>query len=623
MKIKILVVYLICFFLFSCATTGPKNIYKVDPSTGDVIVPAKYVGGLSTLNEKTDGNLIITNSSTKFVSETGIKYFDFPTSSISGVYVGDEVKLHFGKTLARWLLIGPFALFVKDKSEVMAIEFTEKEKNIVVNPIFQIKVGTGPMLKMNIQAKSRSFAKDRNWETAKATDTILAYEEFLKQHPDSEFAEEARTRLNTLEKESAEIEPPKEDITFTDPKSSMPAPRTLTARLEVNQSFAEVQTAGLSKKDHEYVRNFSLPFEEVARGLLEIAGVEIIDLNADAYDYHLIIEAIGKSKGGDKDWLRKSITAFTEAELSWRIFFKGQNLEPHKKEFSDKRAVIGHIGCFFNNCYPTIGELIDAFLEMFWTGPFVEKLGGVIVDVFNLDPVDFYLNALNNEDGKIRWRAAEILGDMGDSRAFEPLILTLKKGDYYDRRAGAIGLGKLGDSRAVEPLILALKDDDKWVIRRAAEALGKLGDSRAVEPLILALKDDDKGVIRSAANALGKLGDSSAVVPLAYTLNVNDKWVKSEVAEALGKLGDSRAVVPLIHTLKYIDKYQRPVVIEALGKLGDLRAIEHIIPWLKKGTTREKALESLIKLTGQDFGEDHKKWEKWWKENKDKYLKKA
>jgi len=255
---------------------------------------------------------------------------------------------------------------------------------------------------------------------------------------------------------------------------------------------------------------------------LEIAGVEIIDLSADEYDHHLIIEAIGKSKGG-------SVTAFTGAELSWTILFKGQNLEPHKKEFSDKRAVLGHIVGFLDLRFSSIRELIDAFLDMFWYGGFLDQLGEIIVSDFDLDPVEFYIEALNNENEKISYRAAEILSEIGDSRALEPLILALQKDSIFVRRGAAVGLGKLGDSRAVEPLIL---------------------------------------------------------------------------------------------TLKNIGKYQRPAVIEALGKLGDPRAVEHIIPWLKKPTTRDEALEALIQLTGQDFGEDQKKWQKWWKENKKKFLKK-
>lgn len=154
MRTKIFVLGLVCSFVLSCTTSGPKKVYFTDTGTGDIIVPVEYVGGLEMLAKKTKGNLYVTNSLTKFVSETGKIHLEMPTKSISGVYVGDEVKRKFGKTLARWLLIGPFALFFKDKSEVLAVEFTDKEKNLIVHPIFKVKVGTGPMLKRTLQLKA-------------------------------------------------------------------------------------------------------------------------------------------------------------------------------------------------------------------------------------------------------------------------------------------------------------------------------------------------------------------------------------------------------------------------------------------------------------------------------------
>ena len=198
MKIKILTAGLTCLLLASCTTIGPKNMYTTDFSTGDVVVPVRYVGGVDTLNKKVNGNLFITNSSTKFISGMGTVHFSFPTGSISGIYVGNEVQLHFGKTLARWLFIGPFALFIKDKSEVLAIEFTEKENNSVFNPIFQIKVDTGARLRNLIQVKQRFAAIKMHWETAISADTVSAYEAYLKQHADSENADEARSRLTKL-----------------------------------------------------------------------------------------------------------------------------------------------------------------------------------------------------------------------------------------------------------------------------------------------------------------------------------------------------------------------------------------------------------------------------------------
>ena len=43
------------------------------------------------------------------------------------------------------------------------------------------------------------------------------------------------------------------------------------------------------------------------------------------------------------------------------------------------------------------------------------------------------------------------------------------------REAAALALGQLGDTRAVEPLIQALKDEDSYVRSAAADALTKLG----------------------------------------------------------------------------------------------------------------------------------------------------
>jgi HEAT repeat protein len=93
--------------------------------------------------------------------------------------------------------------------------------------------------------------------------------------------------------------------------------------------------------------------------------------------------------------------------------------------------------------------------------------------------------------------AAIELGEIGDSRAVEPLIKALGDKDEYVREAATKALGMIADVRAVEPLIEVLWDEDQlvhpseYVRYYAAEALGNIGDTRAVEPLIKLLKGDD------------------------------------------------------------------------------------------------------------------------------------
>ncbi|MCJ7444483.1 MAG: HEAT repeat domain-containing protein [Methanotrichaceae archaeon] len=90
-------------------------------------------------------------------------------------------------------------------------------------------------------------------------------------------------------------------------------------------------------------------------------------------------------------------------------------------------------------------------------------------------------------------------------------------------------------------MIQALKDENVWVRSIAAESLGKLNDTRAFDPLTQSLNDEeeDSQVRWSAAYALGKLGDHKAIDPLIQASKDEDKSVQEASNEALGKLGYS------------------------------------------------------------------------------------
>jgi len=153
------------------------------------------------------------------------------------------------------------------------------------------------------------------------------------------------------------------------------------------------------------------------------------------------------------------------------------------------------------------------------------------------DEISVLISALINDQSRdTRADAAEVLGEIGDKRAVEPLIDALKDADCMVQWNAAEGLGKIGDKRAIEPLIITLKAENDILRERAAEALGEIGDARAVEPLIGALNDEDEGVRSSAAEALGKIGDVRAVQPLINALKDEDWYVRSSAETALKKI---------------------------------------------------------------------------------------
>jgi len=238
-----------------------------------------------------------------------------------------------------------------------------------------------------------------------------------------------------------------------------------------------------------------------------------------------------------------------------------------------------------------------------------------------------------NSVEKLRQDAAQALGQIGDSRAVEPLIVALADKNAEGRRRAAEALGRIGDDRAVEPLIVALADMNGDVHISAAVALGRIGDDRAVdslirniegvdgvpwklgirealvkigapavEPLIVALADKDmnRKVRRRAAEALGRIGDDRAVEPLIVALaDMNDED-RQWAANALGRIGDDRAVEPLIVALadKNEDSIAPMMVAWALGQIGDDRAVDSLIRNIegRHRVWNEGIREALVKI---------------------------
>jgi len=128
------------------------------------------------------------------------------------------------------------------------------------------------------------------------------------------------------------------------------------------------------------------------------------------------------------------------------------------------------------------------------SGSYIEELKA------NKD-VEGLINALKDKEPIVRGDAAEVLGEIGDSRAVEPLIEVLKDIVQY---IAIESLRKIGEP-AVEPLIKALKNKDTLIRSGAARALGEIRDKRAVEPLTEAVKYGDMFVRSAAVGALEKI----------------------------------------------------------------------------------------------------------------------
>jgi HEAT repeat protein len=84
------------------------------------------------------------------------------------------------------------------------------------------------------------------------------------------------------------------------------------------------------------------------------------------------------------------------------------------------------------------------------------------------------LQVIEGPDSNARYWSIEALGEMGDTRAVEPLIALLADKDVIIRYGAVKALGAIGDSRAFNPLAQLLLDPSEMVKRLAKKSISKV-----------------------------------------------------------------------------------------------------------------------------------------------------
>jgi cyclophilin family peptidyl-prolyl cis-trans isomerase/HEAT repeat protein len=103
---------------------------------------------------------------------------------------------------------------------------------------------------------------------------------------------------------------------------------------------------------------------------------------------------------------------------------------------------------------------------------------------------------------------------------------------------------------APSDLLRLLNDEEPRVRRRAALAIGRVGLAEGIQPLADLLKDPEGEVRQMAAFALGLIGDPAARPALLAALAGADPLLQGRAAEALGQIGDRTDAVPVAAMVK-------------------------------------------------------------------------
>ncbi|MDA1139852.1 MAG: HEAT repeat domain-containing protein [Planctomycetota bacterium] len=193
------------------------------------------------------------------------------------------------------------------------------------------------------------------------------------------------------------------------------------------------------------------------------------------------------------------------------------------------------------------------------------------------------------------------LGDVGSSKALEPLIDSLEDPSSEVRRESAIALGKIGDPRAVVPL-LSIKEIGEVAIeaRKAARSIGENNSS----PLEGALLHPDNSVRTKAASVLQLMSwkPSNRTQHAIFTV-VTQNW------EEVKNLGEA-AKLPLQEWLAdestpEIVKIPAAVVFAKLDPISGMSCLLHLVGNSAVAGEAIEALEEVLEEYIQDMTTDN------------------
>src|SRR5215813_11012271 len=117
----------------------------------------------------------------------------------------------------------------------------------------------------------------------------------------------------------------------------------------------------------------------------------------------------------------------------------------------------------------------------------------------------------------------------------DAMLLDLKDSHWLNRKYAAEVLGELKDTRAVRPLVEALTDEVGDVRQRAYDSLIKIGGV-AVPMLVPLLVSEEDELRQSATEIIRKIG-KPAVEPLATALTDADDRLKTRIMKVLDRMG--------------------------------------------------------------------------------------
>lgn len=238
------------------------------------------------------------------------------------------------------------------------------------------------------------------------------------------------------------------------------------------------------------------------------------------------------------------------------------------------------------------------------------------IEAMGVDALDGLMDALTDEDYRVRGLAATLLGKLGHMRAIPALrdalaaeddpdtvkairnarsklrdeqhiaelIYEVRTGDPAQRAEALRLLSKTRENALIPHLIEGLNDPAPFVRDQAIRALGfgRARDDRVVGHLIRGLTDDDAGVRLTAVKTLtrNRSGDPRIFESLLAAVHDDDTIVQRAVLTALRDFKDERTVPVYLQYITADDHAIREAAMRGLHDLAPPSALQALIDFV-------------------------------------------
>ena len=189
----------------------------------------------------------------------------------------------------------------------------------------------------------------------------------------------------------------------------------------------------------------------------------------------------------------------------------------------------------------------------------VESLVGV-TDEEAIEPL---IKATTDDNAQVRFKAAEILGSMGDL-AVDKLIDEFTNAQGKDKRFLAFALKETEDKKVIPYFVEATGDEDFGVRKVAVRALGELQSEDELDSIAKCLEDEDWGVRLAAIQALGDLATDESIKLIKdarkaesdkdFKKSCNKAIKKAEKRQKAKESGETVVKVIPMSTIKEMEK---------------------------------------------------------------------